>query len=330
MASIQWIWDWANPGRWWRSGKPDVLPFMGSQIVGHDSATEQQNPKFAIPLLGDSQKFCLVSQHFISCLQTIRYLKVKNDTSRSPLYVSFFPLQWPHKSYLPWDLSFLIFVSLAPREYQNLYSASSHFSLVQLLSHVWFFVTPWTATHRASLSFTISLRLLKLTSTELVMPSNHPVLCIPFSSCLQSFPASGSFQMSQFFTSGGQSIGVSASASVLPMTIQDWFLLGWTGWISLQSNGLSSLLQNHSSKASSHLVHYFVFTFSALGSNFWSRKHLQEKSLSQCEVQQCILFLLSSFGQASFNFLGNSQMIPKKSIFLYFIQLCSWWTVCLI
>ena len=62
---------------------------------------------------------------------------------------------------------------------------------------------------------------------------------IPFSSCLQSFPASGSFQMSQFFASGGQSIGVSASASVLPMNIQHWFHLGWTGWISWQSKGLS-------------------------------------------------------------------------------------------
>ena len=70
----------------------------------------------------------------------------------------------------------------------------------------------------------------------------HPIISsfvIPFSSCLQSFPASGSFQMSQFFTSGGQSIGVSASASVLPMNIQDWFPLGWTGWISLQFKGLS-------------------------------------------------------------------------------------------
>ena len=62
---------------------------------------------------------------------------------------------------------------------------------------------------------------------------------IPFSSCLQSFQASGSFQMSQFFASGGQSIGVSASASVLPVDIQEWFPLGWTGWISLQSKGLS-------------------------------------------------------------------------------------------
>ena len=62
---------------------------------------------------------------------------------------------------------------------------------------------------------------------------------VPVSSCPQSFPASGSFQMSQFFPSGGQSTGVSASASVLPMNIQDWFPLGWTGWISLQSKGLS-------------------------------------------------------------------------------------------
>ena len=65
---------------------------------------------------------------------------------------------------------------------------------------------------------------------------------IPFSSCLQSFPTS--FQMSQFFLSGSQSIGVSASTSVLPMNIQDWFPLGWTGWISLQSKGLSRVFSN--------------------------------------------------------------------------------------
>ena len=80
----------------------------------------------------------------------------------------------------------------------------------------------------------------------------HPAIsssAIPFSSCPQSFPASGSFQMSQLFTAGGQSTGVSASTSVLPINIQDWSPLGWTGWISLQSKGLSSLLQYHSSKA---------------------------------------------------------------------------------
>ena len=67
---------------------------------------------------------------------------------------------------------------------------------------------------------------------------------IPFSSCLQSFPASGSFPMSQLFTSGGQTIGVSVSASVLPMNIQDWFPLGWTGLISLQFQGLSRVFSN--------------------------------------------------------------------------------------
>ena len=82
----------------------------------------------------------------------------------------------------------------------------------------------------------------------------HPTILpsvVPFSSCLQSFLASGSFQISQFFTSGDQSIGVSASASVLPMNIQDWFPLGWTDWISWLSKGtLQSVLQHHSSKAS--------------------------------------------------------------------------------
>ena len=75
----------------------------------------------------------------------------------------------------------------------------------------------------------------------------HPTILssvVPFSSCPQSFPASGSFPMSRLFASGGQSIGVSASASVLPMNIQDWFPLGWTGWISLQSKGLSRVLAN--------------------------------------------------------------------------------------
>ena len=75
----------------------------------------------------------------------------------------------------------------------------------------------------------------------------HPTISssvVPFSSCPQSLPTSGSFPMSQLFTSGGQSIGVSASASVLPMNTQDWFSLGWTGWNSLQSKGLSRVFSN--------------------------------------------------------------------------------------
>ena len=90
----------------------------------------------------------------------------------------------------------------------------------------------------------------------------HPTISssvVPYSSCLQSLLASGSFPMSQFFTSGGQRTGVSASASVLPMNIQDWFPLGWIGWISLQSKGLLGLLQHHSSEAPI-LWHSALFT----------------------------------------------------------------------
>ena len=78
-------------------------------------------------------------------------------------------------------------------------------------------------------------------SIESVMPSNHLILC---RSCLQSFPISGSFQMSQLFASGGQNIGVSASTSVLPTNTQDWFPVGWTCWISLQSKGLWRVFSN--------------------------------------------------------------------------------------
>ena len=95
--------------------------------------------------------------------------------------------------------------------------------------------------------FPVHHRLPELTQTHVhrvsdaIQPS-HPV--VPFSSRLHSFPASGSFQMSQFFAPDGQSIGVSASALVHPMNIQDWSLLGWTGWISLQSKGLSRVFSN--------------------------------------------------------------------------------------
>ena len=115
---------------------------------------------------------------------------------------------------------------------------------IQSLSYVWLFVTPWTAAFQASLSIISSW---ELAQTHIhwvgnAIQSSHPV--IPFSSCLQSFPASGSFQMSQFFASDSQSIESSASASVLPMNIQGWSPLGWTGWISLQSKGLSTVFSN--------------------------------------------------------------------------------------
>ena len=130
------------------------------------------------------------------------------------------------------------------REPKQLSSSSSvQFSLIQSLSHVQLFVTPWTVACSPPC----------LSPTSRVYSNScplswwcHPTILssvIPFSSCLQSFPASGFFffPRSQFFASGGQSIGVWTSASVLPMDIQDWSPLGWTGWISLQSKGLSRI-----------------------------------------------------------------------------------------
>ena len=125
----------------------------------------------------------------------------------------------------------------------------------------------------------------------------HPAILtsvIPFSSCLQSFPASGSFQMSQFFASGGQSIGASASASVLPMNIQDWFPLGLTGWISLQSKGLSSVFSNTTVQK-----HQFFST----QLSWWSNSHIHTWVLEKpqlwrdrpLEVMPLLFNMLSGF-----------------------------------
>ena len=122
---------------------------------------------------------------------------------------------------------------------------SIQFSSVQSLSHVQLFATPWTAQHARP----------PCPSPTPGIYSNscplsqwyHPTITssvVPFSSCPQSLPASRSFPMSQLFTAGGQSIGVSASAPVLPMNTQDLSPLGWTGWISLQSKGLSRVFSN--------------------------------------------------------------------------------------
>ena len=111
------------------------------------------------------------------------------------------------------------------------------FNSVQSLSLLWLFVTPWTAACQASLSISNTLKLLKLMSIQLVMPPNHFILCRPLLLVPSIFPASGSCPLSQFFTSGGPNIGVSASASVLPMNIQGWFPLELTCLISLQSTG---------------------------------------------------------------------------------------------
>ena len=125
--------------------------------------------------------------------------------------------------------------------------------------------TPRTPAHQTSLSFTMSLNLPRLMCFESVMPSNHLVLCHPFSSCLQSFLASGSFLMSWLCTSGGQSIGASASASVLSVNIQDWFPLGLNSLISLQSEGLSRVFSNTTVKK---------YQFLGTQPSLWSNSHM--------------------------------------------------------
>ena len=105
-------------------------------------------------------------------------------------------------------------------------------------------VNPWTVAQQASLSITNSWSLLKPMSIELVMPSTISSSVVPFSFHLQSFPESGSFPMNLFFKLGSQIIRTSVSASVLPMYIQDWYPLGWTGWISLKSKGLPRVFSN--------------------------------------------------------------------------------------
>ena len=146
----------------------------------------------------------------------------------------------------PWEVSTAIPHLWARKtELQSGKMEASHLVVfVQSLSPVWFFATSWTATHQASLFFTISWAC----SNSLPLSQwCHPAILssvIHFCSCLQSFPASGSFPMSQLFSSSGQGIGVSDSASVPPMNIQDWFPFGLTGLISLKSKGLSRVFSN--------------------------------------------------------------------------------------
>ena len=117
-------------------------------------------------------------------------------------------------------------------------------SSVQSLSHVRLFMTPWTATHQASLSITNSLSLVKLMSIESVMPSHHLILCHPRLLPPSIFPSIGVFSKESVLHIRCQSIEISASASVLPMNIQDWYPLGLIGLISSQSKWLSRVFSN--------------------------------------------------------------------------------------
>ena len=127
-------------------------------------------------------------------------------------------------------------------------------------------VTPQTAACQASMSFTNSWSLLKFTYTESVRLSNHLILCYRFSFCLQSFQASESFPMSWLFTSGSQSIGASASASVLPMNIQDWFPLGLTGLIPLLFKRLFTVFSSTTIRK---------YQFFSTQPSLWSNSHIR-------------------------------------------------------
>ena len=131
------------------------------------------------------------------------------------------------------------------------------FSSVQSLSRVQLFATPWIAARQASLSITNSWSSLRLTSIESVMPSSHLILCRPPLLLPPILSSIGSFPMSQLFTWGGRSIGVSALASFLPKNTQDWSILEWTGWISLQSKGS----QESSPTPQFKTINYSVLSF---------------------------------------------------------------------
>ena len=131
---------------------------------------------------------------------------------------------------------------------------------VQLFSHVWLFETPCITAHQASLSITNSQSLLKLISIELVMPSNHLILCCPLLLLSSICPSIRVFPMSQIFPSGSQNTGVSISASVLPMNIQDWSPLRWTGWISLRPRDSQESSPTPQYKSINSLVFSFLYT----------------------------------------------------------------------
>ena len=146
------------------------------------------------------------------------------------------------------------------------------FRSVQLLSCVRLFATLWTAAHLASLSFTVSWSLLKFMPIELVMLSNHLILCCPLLFCLQSFLESGSFPMSWLFALGGQSFEASVSASVLPMNAQDWFPLKLTNWApcSPGNSRQSSPASQHKSINSSVLSLFYGPTLISMH-DYWKK-----------------------------------------------------------
>ena len=190
------------------------------------------------------------------------------------------------------------------------------FSLVHSLSHVWLFATSWTAEHQASLS-TNSWTLLKLISIKLVMPSNHLILCHPLLILPSIFPSIRVFQMSQLFASDSQSIGVSASTSVLPMNIQNWFPLGWTGWIFLQSKGLSWVFFSFFSSKASVLWHSAFFMVQLSYPSWkipWTEELGRLQSMGLLRVGHNWATSLSCIGEGNGNPLQGSCLESPRDV----------------
>ena len=160
---------------------------------------------------------------------------------QSHLYSPRLSIQWYRLEAKNWPYLITLVINMEPnRKPPGIYYIYVYIVIVvQLLSHVWLFVTPGTAACQASLSFTISQSLLKFMSIESVMPSKHLILCCPLLLLPSVFPSIRVFPNDLLFASGGQSIGASVSVSVLPVNIQNWFPLELTGLISLKSKGLS-------------------------------------------------------------------------------------------
>ena len=202
-----------------------------------------------------------------------------------------------------------------------------HFVVVRSLSHVWL-CSLMNCSMPGFLVLHFFLSLLKLMSIESVMPSNHLILVTPFSFCPQSVPAPWSFPLSQLLTSGGQSLGASVSASVLPMNIQSWFPVGLTGLISLQSKWLSRVFSNTTvgkrhSLALSFLygptltsIHDYV-SFTILLK--WLLKHILLQSFICSKTYVCI-YIHIVHGICCITYLLVEFLIQEKYIGNYFME----------
>ena len=182
-------------------------------------------------------------------------------------------------------------------------------SSVQLLSHVQLLATPWIAACQTSLSITSSWSLLKLMSVELVMPSNHLVLYYPLLLLSSTFPSIRVFCNES--ASHGQSTEASALVSILPMNIQDWFPLGLTGWISLQSKGLSRVFSNTTVQSINSLVLSFLYGPTLTSINDSWKNHSFDHTYF-CEQSKVVSFTGGTQHSPVNGFLAILEFLQEK------------------